>query len=332
MRRPLPRLPATLRSRPNGTARKRMGRARAAGPGAKRKLPQRRDAEPHADVGLELRKLERPADELVWTNTVPSRSDARRPRVPRDLLAYRVPPHLHDLPDRAPWWPKRCHPLRTPSTDALHQPTRTRPASLGGAAAGSTGQRRHLRAVIRVCPDAPMIGKPAHSGARCRSSEEHRRAEQRRDAAALGDQRASAAASESTVRRCSPCVAEAGGRSRSPETKRTSSRCGPRPVVPRSRSRSSRARTRQESATRPRRRASRPEGELARAFGEPRRKRGEASPAARRRGRRRAAQRLGPTGDRCSRRHTRILPDVRPRFGCATAAPYSAASGARGGL
>ena len=203
-----------------GPLRARPSAVQATVPGAKRSFGGASSPRRSRIVRRELLELEGPRRRArVHVQRAVAR-DARRPRVPRDLLADRGRPRLGE--------PRRSRPAgrsaRAPSRTAV---TRARSRLHLDELRRLDGQRRALRrghdrlAHVRDERQRARGGAPGSSSERTSSSSRSGGAS-RRAASSF----ASASSSASTVRRCSPCEPKPR-RSRSPASSRTSCRCGP---------------------------------------------------------------------------------------------------------
>src|SRR5215212_1384857 len=202
--------------------------------------PNPRDAEALRYLGRPVRQLEGP-DRVRRVHVERSvTSDARRPRAPGDGFAHSVWPRLHELADPAFGSEAAQLPLDL-LAEVLHRTTvPASAASTSSSWSGSTGSAVALVLVISACPyvrrrSARMRRRSGSSSERTSSSKSSG-GKPRRSLTSS----ASARSSASTANLCSPCEPKAR-RSRSPARISTSSRCGPAPVAPRSKSRSSRA-------------------------------------------------------------------------------------------
>src|SRR3954468_3947696 len=161
------------------------------------------------------------------------------PRVASDCLADRGRPGLDDR-RHAGSRAEASQLAPDVTSDALHHAARTRPGVTSSSIAGSTGSEDASVAVTSVWP--ACCTRSASARRRLGSSSDSTSSSRSSGAKPRRSEISSASASRRarTVRRCSPCEPKLR-RSRGPLESKTSSRCGPTPVEPRSRSRSRRA-------------------------------------------------------------------------------------------
>src|SRR5579862_8860392 len=213
------RLPFLLRRRLRG--RRLHLRGRLVGEGAGHETEARRARQASRDLGRTLGQLEAPDGVAHVDNERSVGLRAGRPGVARDLLAYGRSPRVGRL---GTWTALAAEPaelLANIVPDRIHQAaSATAPGETSSSWSGSAGRRDGSVAVTSAWPER-----------RTRSARIRRR---------LGSssERTSSSRSARSASRCSPWEPKLR-RSWPPATITTSSRCGPREVVPRSRSRAS---------------------------------------------------------------------------------------------